>query len=278
MISVANFSYRYPATEDWALRSINLTIKAGEFCSIIGPNGAGKSTLAYALSGFIPHFFKGTLEGKVLLDELDISQSNLGALSADIGLVFQNPFNQITGAKYSVREEIAFGMENLGIERRDMEARIAKALVTVGLQEEAERSPFALSGGQQQRLAIASMLVMQPRLLILDEPTSQLDPHGSRSVFEALANLVREGNTTVVLIEHKFEWVAEFSDRVFLLDRGQVSAEGPPAEILSSAALKKSGLSNTRYARVTQALAQQKLIYAPKQIPATLEATRKWLS
>lgn len=278
MISVSNFSYRYPASDDWALRSINLKIEAGEFCSVIGPNGAGKSTLAYALSGFVPHFFKGTLEGKVMLEELDISQSNLGVLSADIGLVFQNPFNQISGAKYSVREEIAFGMENLGIERHVMETRIAKALATVGLEDEAERSPFALSGGQQQRLAIASMLVMQPRLLILDEPTSQLDPHGSRSVFEALANLAREGNTTVVLIEHKFEWVAEFSDRVFLLDRGQLSAEGPPAEILSSVALKKSGLSNTRYARITQALAKQELVNAPKQIPATLEAAREWLS
>ncbi len=278
MISLENFTYRYPGSQDRALRDIDLRIEAGEFCSIIGPNGAGKSTLAYALSGFIPHFFKGKIEGQAFLEGRDISQSNLGELSGEIGLVFQNPFNQITGTKYTVREEIAFGLENLGIEAAEMEERISKALITVGLEEEAQRSPYALSGGQQQRVAIASMLVMRPKLLILDEPTSQLDPHGSHSVFQALARLTQEVNTTVVLIEHKFEWLAEFSDRTFLLDKGKLVASGPTDEVLASNAMRASGLSNTHYARAVEALAERKIIALPKNTPATLAKAREMLA
>ena len=278
MISIANLSYRYPESEDWALQSINLKIAKGEFCSIIGPNGAGKSTLAYAMSGYVPHFFKGQMQGQVLIEDRDIGQETLGQLSGDIGLVFQNPFNQITGTKYTVREEIAFGMENLGIEVREMEARISQALSTVGLENEAERSPFSLSGGQQQRLAIAAMLVMQPKLLILDEPTSQLDPHATHAVFDALAKMAKAGNTSIVMIEQKFEWVAKFSDRVFLMDQGQLIAEGLPEDILNSEALAKTGLKRTRYSQIAQALVDRKLILQPKKMPTTLKKTQDLLS
>ena len=278
MISISNLSYRYPESDDWALQSINLEISKGEFCSIIGPNGAGKSTLAYAISGYVPHFFKGQIKGKVLLEKRNIRHSTLGQLSADVGLVFQNPFNQITGTKYTVREEIAFGMENLGIEAGEMEARILQALATVGLENESERSPYSLSGGQQQRVAIAAMLVMKPKILILDEPTSQLDPHATHAVFETLAKLAQESQTSIVMIEHKFEWVAKFSDRVYLLDQGKLIAEGLPEDILASEALKNTGLKSTRFSQIAQALIKRKLIPKPNKMPSTLKHARNLLA
>ena len=277
MIEVQGLSYRYPTSEANVLADIDLRVREGEFLAIIGPNGAGKSTLAYALSGFVPHFYRGKLEGRMLFEGRDVAELSLGELSGQIGLVVQNPFNQITGAKYTVREEIAFGMENLGVPAPEMEQRIEQVLVTVGLEEEAERSPFALSGGQQQRLALASVLAMRPRLLILDEPTAQLDPHGTRAVFEALAALVDAGETTLVLIEHKFEWVAKFSDRVVLLAQGRIAVEGSPAEVFTSAALKEAGLPSTQYAQAAEALAEAGFKAAPEATPLTLGAAVEFL-
>jgi len=277
MISIRDFYYRYPTGEANVLEDINLNIEQGEFVSIIGPNGSGKSTLAYALSGFIPHFYRGKSQGSAYFRGKSIADLSLGQLSGEIGLLVQNPFNQITGAKYTVREEIAFGMENLGVAPAEMERRIKELLALVGLEDEAQRSPFALSGGQQQRLALAAVLAMQPALLILDEPTSQLDPHATRAVFEALASLVDQGNTTVVLIEHKFEWVAQFADRVILLDHGHIVAEGSPSSVFSSAALSESGLEMPQYAQIAQALTAAKLKETPKQYPQTLEAATKFM-
>jgi energy-coupling factor transporter ATP-binding protein EcfA2 len=277
MISIQNFSYHYPTSDANVLADINLSIDQGEFVSIIGPNGSGKSTLAYALSGFIPHFYRGISQGTAHFRGQSISELSLGQLSGEIGLLVQNPFNQITGAKYTVREEIAFGMENIGVAPAEMERRIKELLALVGLEDEAQRSPFALSGGQQQRLALAAVLAMQPALLILDEPTSQLDPHATRAVFEALASLIEQGNTTVVLIEHKFEWVAQFADRVVLLDHGQIVAEGSPSSVFSSAALPKSGLEVPQYAQIAQALTAAKLKESPKHYPLTLEAATEFM-
>ena len=278
MIAVKDFSYRYPQTEAWALNALDFEIPTGQFCAVIGPNGAGKSTLAYALSGFVPHFFRGECKGAVLLNGEDLAQANLGALSAEVGLVFQNPFNQISGARYSVREEVAFGLENLGVPPAEMETRIHAALETVGLLDVAERSPFALSGGQQQRVALAAMLAMRPKLLILDEPTSQLDPQGTQEVFAALDKLTASGQTTVVLIEHKLEWVAVFADRVFLLDQGRITASGEPSEVYASEAMRASGLPSTRYARAVEALAQRGLLPEMEQLPVTLEQSREALA
>src|SRR5690606_15306128 len=152
------FSYWYPATEQPALDRITLDIPEGQFLGIVGANGAGKSTLCYALSGFVPHFYNGESEGELSFDSTPMADLNLGVLAGQVGLVFQNPFNQISGARFTVREEIAFGLENLGLPRAKMHARIDEALELVNIQELAERSPFSVSGGQQQRIAIASIL------------------------------------------------------------------------------------------------------------------------
>ena len=194
IIEIENLTYSYPHTDQPALRDLILQIEAGEFVAVIGANGAGKSTLCYTLTGFVPHFFQGEMVGRVSVAGLETREHPLEDLVLVSGLVFQNPFNQISGAKFTVYEEIAFGLENLGVPREEMAPRIKQVMALTDITEMADRSPYALSGGQQQRVALASMLVMEPQVLVLDEPTSQLDPLGSREVFAVIRELSRQGH------------------------------------------------------------------------------------
>lgn len=271
MISLNRFSYWYPDTTKAALRNINLNIAEGEFCGIVGANGAGKSTLCYALSGFVPHFYRGEFQGDAQIGGINVAESSLGELAGKVGLVFQNPFNQISGARFTVREEIAFGLENLGLSKKEMHRRISEVLDLVGIKELASRSPFALSGGQQQRVAIASILAMHPKVLVLDEPTSQLDPRSTEEVFTALQALVRKGKTTVVLAEHKLEWLASFADRVIALNHGHIQMDDVPEKVLSSSRMLKLNVGRTQY---TEAAAW---IRRSKHLPVTLEQTQAFL-
>ena len=271
MIRLSDVTYSYPRSDSPALSNVSLHIPAGQFCAIIGANGSGKSTLCSALAGFVPHFYRGNLTGSVEVSGIDIAGASLAELAGTVGLVFANPFNQITGARFTVREEVAFGLENLGVPRAEIEPRIDKMLTFARLADLAGQSPYALSGGQQQRLAIASVLVMQPKVLVLDEPTSQLDPIGSKDVFALLRDLAATDEATVVLAEQKLEWVATFADRVLVLHKGKLVADGAPGEILSSPTLKKYGLEPTRYtqaARAAQAAGQRADETA---LPVTLE-------
>jgi energy-coupling factor transport system ATP-binding protein len=275
MVSLQDLTYTYPATDRPALDGITLDIPAGQFCAVVGRNGAGKSTLCYTVAGFVPHFYHGTLAGGLHVAGVDVPAASLAALAGRVGLVFANPFNQITGARFTVREEVAFGLENLGVPREEMPARIDEVLALAGLDGLADRSPYALSGGQQQRLAIASVIVMRPQVLVLDEPTSQLDPVGTREVFETLHKLARAGSataqTTVVLAEHKLEWIAVYADRVIVLERGRIVADGPPADVLADSALAGYGLTPTRYTEAARLAAERGLASADRPLPVTLE-------
>jgi energy-coupling factor transport system ATP-binding protein len=247
MIEIEKVTYYYPGTHNPALKEISLSIREGEFCAIVGPNQAGKSTLAYTMAGYIPHFYQGRLEGQVIIAGQKTRSTPLSELTLAVGLIFQNPFNQISGTKFTVREEIAFGLENLGRPRQEMQSRVEEIMDLVGITHIADRSPLALSGGQMQRVAIASVLAMKPKVLILDEPTSQLDPIGSREVFSAIRALISDERITVVMIEHKLEWVAVFSDRVVAMVAGEILADGSPSQVLTDESLLKYGLGETRY-------------------------------
>lgn len=273
MIHVERLTYTYPGTSNPALHDLNLHILPGQFCAIVGANGAGKSTLCYALTGFIPHFYRGELEGTIRVAGRDTAQTPLAELTGEVGLVFQNPFNQITGARFTVREEVAFGLENLGVPRQEMLTRVEETLALVGLTDLAGRSPYALSGGQQQRLAIASVIVMRPQVLILDEPTSQLDPVGTKEVFSALSALTKAGDTTVVLAEHKLEWVATFTERVIALADGQIVADATPGEVLASPEVARCGVGQTRYTQAALRAQAEHLAPEDKPLPVTLEQT-----
>ena len=270
IIEIEKLTYRYPHTDQPALRDLSLQIEAGEFVAVIGANGAGKSTLCYTLTGFVPHFFQGDMTGRVSVAGLETQEHPLEDLVLVSGLVFQNPFNQISGAKFTVYDEIAFGLENLGVPREEMGPRIERALALTGITEMADRSPYALSGGQQQRVALASMLVMEPQVLVLDEPTSQLDPLGSREVFAVIHELSRQG-MTVVMAEHKLEWVATFADRVLVLAGGELILSGPPAEVLTSPLLETHHIGQTRYTTVARRVEAAGGWPADQPLPVTLD-------
>ena len=272
-----NVTYKYPLTEKPALQNVSLQIEEGEFVAVIGPNGAGKSTLCYTLAGFVPHFFKGELTGTVEVDGEDLQQSTLNDWVLTVGLAFQNPFNQISGAKYTVFEELAFGLENIGIPREEMISRVEAAMKLTGISDLADRSPYSLSGGQQQRVALTSILVMQPKVLVLDEPTSQMDPVGTREVFGVIRTMAQRG-MTVVLAEHKVEWIAQFADRVVALYDGQVLLDGKPSEVLTSDLLPEKGCGISRYTSVARKARGQGL-WNKETLPVTLdEAVEGFLS
>lgn len=269
IVNLKDVTYKYPLTETPALQNIDLQVKEGEFVAVIGPNGAGKSTLCYTLAGFIPHFFKGELNGTVEVAGVETSQSSLHEWVLNVGLAFQNPFNQISGAKYTVFEEIAFGLENIGVPRDKMQVRVEEAMKLTGISDLADRSPYSLSGGQQQRVALTSILVMQPKVLVLDEPTSQMDPIGTREVFGVIRRMVEEG-MTVVLAEHKVEWIANFADRVVALHEGRILLDGKPREVLTSDILLDKGFGISRYTSVARK-ARGMGLWRRGQLPVTLE-------
>jgi energy-coupling factor transport system ATP-binding protein len=270
LIELEQVSYSYPISTTAALSGISLQVAEGELLAIIGPNGAGKSTLCYTLAGFIPHFFRGELQGTVRVAGLETNSSALNEWVVNVGLVFQNPFNQISGAKYTVYEEVAFGLENLGIPRDEIRSRVDEALALNGIRDLADRSPYSLSGGQQQRVALTSILVMQPRVLVLDEPTSQMDPAGSRDVFGLIRSLAERG-ITVVMTEHKIEWIAAFADRVVALYEGRVLLDGKPGDVLTSELLLGKGFGISRYTSAAREALARNLWPSDRRLPVTLD-------
>ncbi|MGC9398269.1 MAG: energy-coupling factor ABC transporter ATP-binding protein [Anaerolineae bacterium] len=270
IVSLQDVTYQYPLTETPALKGVNLQVEPGEFVAVIGPNGAGKSTLCYAISGFVPHFFQGTLEGRVEVKGVEVRDATLSEWVLNVGLAFQNPFNQISGAKFTVYEEIAFGLENVGVPREEMRQRVDAVMELTGITELADRSPYALSGGQQQRVALASIFVMEPEVMVLDEPTSQLDPIGTREVLRVVKQMSQRG-VTVILAGHKVEWIAAFADRVIALYEGEVLLEGTPAEVLTAPELPQLGFGISRYTSVARKAVERRLWPAQRRLPVTLE-------
>ena len=269
IVNLKNVTYKYPLTNLPALRDVSLQINEGEFVAVVGPNGAGKSTLCYTLAGFVPHFFKGELTGTVEVSRNETHASTLNEWVMNVGLAFQNPFNQISGAKYTVFEEIAFGLENIGVPRDEMRGRVEDAMKLTDISDLADRSPYSLSGGQQQRVALTSILVMQPKVLVLDEPTSQMDPIGTREVFGVIRTMAERG-MTVILVEHKVEWIAQFADRVIALKDGEVLLEGTPDEVLTSPLVEESGFGISRYTSVARK-AQGMSLWKKDKLPVTLD-------
>ncbi len=273
ILSVENFSFQYLHASAPALSHVTCDLQPATITALVGSNGAGKSTLCYALAGFIPHFFKGELQGAVRVNGRDTKQTALADLVMQVGMVFQNPFHQISGAKLTVTEEIAFGLENLGIARGEMETRVSDALDLFGLRAVAQQSPLALSGGQQQRLALASIFIMQTPVMVLDEPTAQLDPEGTRQVMETIETLAAQGRT-ILLVEHKVEWIARLASRVLVLDKGALVADGAPRAILERA--REWGLNETRYAQAARLAREWGLVKNDARLPQTVEQAVNW--
>lgn len=234
-VIIENLSFKYPRSNRYALKNVNLTLKRGEFVVLMGANGAGKTTLCLTFNGIIPKSQPGKMSGRVITAGLDTREASIAQLATKVGIVLQDPETQLFTTK--VANEVAFGPENLGLPREEIQERVAWALEAVRLGGCEDRAPTALSGGQKQRLAIAAAISMRPEILVLDEPTSQLDPVGSVEVFSVVKELNEKYNITIFMATHHAEEVAEFADRIVVLNEGELVATGTPKEIFSQSEL-----------------------------------------
>lgn len=269
IVEVEGLTYRYPTGQGNALENVSFAVEAGQLVGVVGPNLAGKSTLCYALVGLVPQVFRGRYKGRVTVAGMDASRTPVHELARRVGIVFQNPFTQLSGARLTVEEEIAFGLENFGVPGDEMRRRVEWAMAQVGIIHLREKNPFLLSGGELQRLAIACMLAQRPDVLVLDEPTSQLDPRGTSEVFDCIARLRADG-LTVVMVEHKLERLLEHADRLLLLADGRVRAWGTLGEVLESGQLEACGLALPAHVRVAACLDARS---ASGSLPLTIEQT-----
>lgn len=265
LIEVKDLKYRYPGTTELALDGVSFTVEKGEFIGIAGENGAGKSSLSQALLGLIPQFYKGAYGGSVMVCGMDARSTPVSELCRHVGLVFQNPFNQLSGAKDTVYDEVGYGLQNLGFPPEEIRTRVESVLRCFGIWEYRDRNPFDLSGGQLQRVAICSVLAMKPDVLILDEPTSQLDPEGSEEVFHTVDELTKMG-ITIIMIEQKIEKLAGYCDRVLLMHQGHVVDYDTPRKIFSREDLYDLGVNPPAYTRFARANA---LTFEDGTLPVT---------
>jgi len=236
VIEVRDLRFKYRRSQRYALDGVDLTVRKGEFLGIVGPSGSGKSTLCLTFNGIIPHSIRGEFEGEVKITDPEIGKSYdtretpVPKLSTIVGLVLQNPESQIFNM--TVEEEVAFALENLGLPREEILERVEWALEIAGLEDKRNEFPPNLSGGEQQRLAIAAILAMKPKILVLDEPTTQLDPLGRKSVLEMISRLNREEGITVVLVDHNTDFLFRRADRIVAINEGKIVLEGSPRELL----------------------------------------------
>ena len=235
-----NVTYTYPLADKPSIRDVSLNIEEGKFYGVVGENGSGKTTLCAILRGFAPSFYQGEIQGEVLVYGKPIGEYG-GELATKIGYVFQNPFTQISGVKETVFEEVAYGLENFGVPVEEIVERVEAIMKLTHIDSLAEKNPLELSGGQMQRVALASVLVLEPDILIIDEPTSQLDPQGTESVFEII-KMMKEKKKTIILVEHKIDLIAEYADEVLVLKGGKLIASGDKAQVLSDMSLMEQGV------------------------------------
>lgn len=241
IIRFQDVAFTYALTATPALRDITLDVPTGQICGVVGRSGAGKTTLCNLCAGFIPHFYQGELSGSVTIDGQDVTQESISEIARHVGFVGSNAYSQISGARFTVFEEIAFALENLGVPRAEMIERVEWALQVTQLHDRRNRSPYALSGGEQQRLVIAATLATRPPVLVLDEPTAQLDPRTTEQLAEILHGLAQQG-TTILFAEQRLEWAAEVAERIVVLHEGRIIADGGPHAVFTDDRLLDLGI------------------------------------
>ena len=266
---IENVNYKYPLENKQVLKNINIEIKKGEFWAIIGKNGSGKTTFCNMLRRFVPDFYKGELTGKITLEDKELKDYSQKELVQKIGFVFQNPFTQISGVKDTVFEEIAYGLENLGLEKEEIISKVEKILKLLEIEKLRDRNPYDLSGGQKQRVALASIIAMDPDILVIDEPTSQLDPKGTEDIFKIINLMANEGKT-IILVEHKLELIAEYAQNILVLDEGEIILSGKAEEVLNNKILLEKEIGMTQYSILSYELEKAGKVEF-EEIPITKE-------
>jgi energy-coupling factor transporter ATPase len=232
VIETRNLTYTYPGGTKPSISDVSIKVEKGEFVLITGPSGCGKTTLCRCFNGLIPHFYQGELKGEITVAEMDATKHPTYEMAKHVGLVFQNPENQLFAL--SIEKDVAFGLENLGVPREEMQRKVEWALNLTSIYDLRDRSPHEVSGGQQQRVAIAAVLAMQPEIIVLDEPTSFLDPLSAEKIFEVIHELNRKLGITVVLVEHRLDLTAKYANHIIIMDEGKVCCDGETREVLST--------------------------------------------
>jgi energy-coupling factor transport system ATP-binding protein len=279
IVKVEDLSFRYRINPTPALRNINLSVRAGEFVGITGPAGAGKTTLLSCINGVIPHYYAGERHGRVIVDGLDVAQNNFRELAGHMGTVFEDPDFQMVSI--TVEEEVAFGPENLGLPPSQIEARICDALDQTHISSLRERAISTLSGGQKQRVAVSSVLSMLPKVLLLDEPTSELDPIGTHELISSLRDLNRQLGITVLMVSQDMERLVENADRILLLSEGRLVLDCPPREFcLQYEVLERAGVRLPQVTEFMISLLSRlnrplKLDQIPLTVPEAARAVRE---
>ncbi len=240
-VEIKNVTYTYPLEDCCALKNISAEFETGKLYGIIGYNGSGKTTLCNLIRGMIPYFYKGEMTGEVTIFGKKMSEITPEELAVQVGFVFQNPFTQISGIKETVFEEIAMGLENLGVPREEMMQRTMEIIEALHIESIMKNNPNELSGGQKQRVAFASIIVMDPPVLVIDEPTSQLDPYSTEMIFDIIRQMNEKGKT-IILVEHKTELLAEYADEILVMNHGEIVAKGKTEIIFSDIHLAEKGV------------------------------------
>ena len=233
MIEIRDLSFTYRESSQPTVRNINLSIPDGQFVGITGAAGSGKSTLTYAFNGIIPHCYPGEFYGAVLIDGRDTGDTSLTDISRLVGSVCQDIDSQMVSSV--VEDELLYGLENFAIPKEEVEPRLEEALRAMGIEDLRDRAIASLSGGQKQKVAVASILALRPKVLVLDEPTAELDPASSQAVFELLRRYAREHGTTVIVVEQKIALLSEYADRLIIVKEGQLLFDDSPAAVLEHA-------------------------------------------
>lgn len=262
MIEFNEFSFRYREGTEPVVRDITLSIPDGCFVGITGAAGSGKSTLTYAINGIIPHCYPGDFYGSVTVEACDTVDTSLTDLSRLVGSVCQDIDSQMVSTV--VEDEILYGLENFAVPREEIPARVDEALASMGIADLRDRTIDSLSGGQKQKVAVASVLALHPKVLVLDEPTAELDPASSVTVFDLLARYAREHGTTVVVVEQKIALLSDYADMLVIVDEGRIRfADTPDAVLAHSEELLALGVNVPRSTTLMNALSAQGLYTGP---------------
>ena len=277
IVQANHLSFTYTGASKPSIEDISIGIAPGEFVVLTGPSGCGKTTICRCLNGLIPNFYSGDFAGELIVDGMSVKQHTTAELAPHVGMVFQNPENQLFSL--SVERDVAFGPENLGLRRKETRKRVDWALDVTGISRLKDKPPYELSGGQQQRAAIAAVLAMQPKVMILDEPTSFLDPKSALEILEVISDLNKKLGITIILVEHRLDIVSKHANRVIVMDNGRIVLDGTPKDVYGEHA-RLIGIGLPRVTALFNLLQRDGIRFAetPTTVDEAVDVLRKMLS
>ena len=273
LITFNNFHFRYKKNKEYQLNNINLKIDENKFILLCGETGSGKTTLIRSMNGLIPQFYPGYYKGNVIVNGKDNSETPIAELAKDVGIVFQNPENQLIAM--DVENEIAFGMENLGFPKEKMIEKLKNITRTMEIEHLLDKAPFELSGGEEQRVAIASILVLEPKILILDEPLSSLDPYMAEKIIFLLKEIQIETNTTIIISEHRMDLILPVVDEIILMSNGYVLEHDTKENIINGKTFQDLNLNKPIIYSIFSQLKKENLF--KEKIPASISEAIDYL-